>query len=144
MFAKFTVPTAVLNQFECNAEDLTVEVKHVKPNAGVVFIGLYDKAADFRADAKRVDGAGHRGLGRYGRGHVSGSGAGRYAVPYTRTKTATASSTRISRHANRGRYGFSNDARGSWGRHRSMPPQWISQLHRRSLSAFIEVFPTPD
>jgi len=115
MFAKFTVLLLCSISLNAMAEDLTVEVKHVKPNAGVVFIGLYDKAADFPATQKGLTGQVIEASRDTVVAMFQGLGAGRYAVAVYQDENRNGKLDKNFLGMPTEPYGFSNDARGSMG-----------------------------
>jgi len=115
MLAKFTAILLCSIILNVMAEDLTVEVKHVKPNAGVVFVGLYDKAADFPATQKGLAGQVIEASSETVVATFPGLTAGRYAVAVYQDENRNGKLDKNFLGMPIEPYGFSNDARGSMG-----------------------------
>jgi uncharacterized protein (DUF2141 family) len=115
MFAKFTVLLLCSITLNAMADDLTVEVKHVKPNVGVVFVGLYDKAADFPAMQKGLTGQVIEASSDTVVATFPGLAAGRYAVAVYQDENRNGKLDKNFLGMPTEPYGFSNDARGSMG-----------------------------
>jgi uncharacterized protein (DUF2141 family) len=115
MFAKVSVLLLCSVGLSAMAEDLTVEVRNVKPNAGVVFVGLYDKAADFPATRKGMAGQALEASSDTVVATFAGLTAGRYAVAVYQDENRNGKLDKNFLGLPTEPYGFSNDARGSMG-----------------------------
>jgi uncharacterized protein (DUF2141 family) len=115
MFAKFTVLLLCSITLNAMADDLTVEVKHVKPNAGVVVVGLYDKATDFPATEKGRAGQVVEATGDTAVVTFPSLATGRYAVAVYQDENRNGKLDKNFLGMPTEPYGFSNDARGSMG-----------------------------
>lgn len=115
MFVKLNALLLCSISLNAMAEDLTVEVKHVKANAGVVVIGVYDKAADFPATEKGLAGQVIEASSDTVVATFAGLAAGRYAVAVYQDENRNGRLDKNFLGIPTELYGFSKDARGSLG-----------------------------
>jgi len=97
------------------AEDLTVEVQHVFPNAGPVMVAVYDKAEDFPAPQKGLAGQAVEAQGESAEAIFHGLAPGRYAVAVYQDLNRNGKLDKNFLGLPTEPYGFSKDARGSFG-----------------------------
>jgi uncharacterized protein (DUF2141 family) len=97
------------------AEDLTVEVQRVTPNAGPVMVAVYDKADDFPDPGKGVAGEAVEASGDSAVATFHGLTAGRYAVAVYQDLNRNGKFDKNFLGLPTEPYGFSKDARGSLG-----------------------------
>ena len=97
------------------AEDLTVEVRQVDPNAGPVMVAVYDKAEDFPAPQKGAAGQAVEAQGDSAVAIFHGLAAGRYAVAVYQDLNRNGKLDKNFLGLPTEPYGFSRDARGSLG-----------------------------
>lgn len=115
MFMKLTGLLLCSISLNAMAEDLTVEIRHVKPNVGVVVVGLYDKAADFPATQKGLAGQVIGASSDTVTATFHDLAAGRYAVAVYQDENSNGKLDKNFLGLPTEPYGFSNDARGSLG-----------------------------
>ena len=97
------------------AEDLTVEVLRVTPNAGPVMVAVYDKAEDFPAPQKGLAGQAVEAHGESAEATFHGLAPGRYAVAVYQDLNRNGKLDKNFLGLPTEPYGFSRDARGSLG-----------------------------
>lgn len=97
------------------AEDLTVEVQHVTPNAGPVMVAVYDKAQDFPAPDKGLVGQAVEAHAESAEAIFHGLAPGRYAVAVYQDLNRNGKLDKNFLGLPTEPYGFSKDARGSLG-----------------------------
>jgi uncharacterized protein (DUF2141 family) len=97
------------------AEDLTVELQHVTPNAGPVMVAVYDKAENFPAPGKGLAGQSIEVHGDSAVAVFHGLAAGRYAVAAYQDLNRNGKFDKNFLGLPTEPYGFSKDARGSLG-----------------------------
>jgi uncharacterized protein (DUF2141 family) len=98
-----------------SAEDLTVEIQHVTPNAGPVMVAVYDKAEDFPAPQKGLAGQAVEAHGESAEAFFHGLAPGRYAVAVYQDLNRNGKLDKNFLGLPTEPYGFSRDARGSLG-----------------------------
>jgi uncharacterized protein (DUF2141 family) len=97
------------------AEDLTIEVQHVTPNAGPVMVAVYDKAEDFPTPEKGLNGQAIEAQSDSAVATFHGLAAGRYAVAVYQDLNRNGKLDKNFLGLPTEPYGFSKDARGSFG-----------------------------
>jgi len=111
------IAACLLCSFGLNAwaEDLTVEIQHVTPNAGPVMVAVYDKADDFPAPLKGLAGQAVEAHGDSAVATFQGLAPGRYAVAVYQDLNRNGKLDKNFLGLPTEPYGFSRDARGSLG-----------------------------
>jgi uncharacterized protein (DUF2141 family) len=97
------------------AEDLTVEVHNVTPDAGPVMVAVYDKAEDFPVPEKGLTGQALEAHGDSAVATFHSLTAGRYAVAAYQDLNRNGKFDKNFLGLPTEPYGFSKDARGSFG-----------------------------
>jgi uncharacterized protein (DUF2141 family) len=97
------------------AADLTVEIRNVKPNIGVVIVGLYDKPGDFPIPEKRRDAQVVEAQAASVIVSFKGLPAGHYAIAAFQDEKRTGKLEKNFLGIPTEPYGFSNDATGTMG-----------------------------
>jgi uncharacterized protein (DUF2141 family) len=115
MFSKLTALLLCLIGLNAAAQDLTVEIRHVTPNSGPVMVALYNKAEDFPATDKGLVGQAVDAQAGSAVAVFHDLAPGRYAVAVFQDLNRNGKLDKNFLGLPTEPYGFSNDARGSFG-----------------------------